>query len=103
MFGSGCRTSDLALRPSDLAPRNTTLIISNEDMNGIMKIIKSLEESGSLTKGVSQINKNGEKVQKGEFLGILIGTLGASSLGNLLAREDTIRPGKDTVTSDQDL
>ena len=49
---------DLALRPSDLALRTTTLIISNEEMNDIMKIIKSLEESGLLIKEVSKAIKN---------------------------------------------
>ena len=49
MFGSG--------RPSDLASRTTTLIISNEEMNGIMKIVKSLEESDLLMKGVSETMK----------------------------------------------
>ena len=53
MFGSG--------RLSDLATRNTTLIISNEEMNDIMKIIKSLEESGILIKDVSETIKNKAK------------------------------------------
>ena len=48
MFGSG----------------NTTLIISNEEMNDIMKTVKSLEESGLLTKGISQKNKTEAKEQK---------------------------------------
>ena len=69
MFGSG----------------RTTLIISNEEMNDIMKIIKSLEESALSIKGVSKTVKNESKKQKGGFLSILLGTLGASLLGNLLA------------------
>ena len=44
--------SDLPSRPSDLASRTTKLIISNEEMNDIMKIVKSLIESGLLIKGV---------------------------------------------------
>ena len=51
-------------RPSDLALRMTTLIISNEEMNNIMKIVKSLEESSLLTKGVSETIKNEAKEQK---------------------------------------
>ena len=62
----------------------TTLIISNEEMNDIMKIVKSLEELGSLIKDISKTTKNKAKEQKGEFLGMLLGTLGASLLGNLL-------------------
>ena len=49
-----------------------------------MKIVKSLEESGLLIKGLSETIKNQEKDQKGGFLGILLGTLGASLLGNLV-------------------
>ena len=76
MFGSGC--------PLDLALDMTTLIISNEERNDIMKIVKSLEESGLLIKDVSEIIKNEAKEQKGGFLGMLLGTLGARLLGNLL-------------------
>ena len=64
-----------------LGSRNTTLKIPNEEMNDIMKIVKSLEESGLLKKGISETVKNEAKVQQGGFLGILFGTLGASLLG----------------------
>ena len=60
------------------------LIIEQEDMNDIIKIIKALENSGILLKGVSQAIKNETKEQKGGFLSMLLGTLGASLLGNLL-------------------
>ena len=76
-------------RPSDLA-NQTTLIISNEEMNDIMKIVRSLEESGLLIKGFSETIKNEAKGQKAEFLEMLSGTLGASLLGNLLAGNSTI-------------
>ena len=49
-----------------------------------MKIVKSLEESGLLITGVSQTIKNEAKEQKGGFLGMLLGTLGATLLRNLL-------------------
>ena len=62
----------------------TTLIISNEGMKNIMKIVKSLEESGLLLKGVSKTIKNEAKEQKRRFPGMLLETLGASLLGNLL-------------------
>ena len=61
------------------------LIIEQEDMNDIMKIIKALENCGILLKGESKTIKNETKEQKGGFLSILLGTLGASLLGNLLA------------------
>ena len=74
----------------------TTLIISNEEMNGIMKIVKPLEESGLLTKDVSKTIKNEAKEHKGEFLGRLLDTLGASLLGNLLTGRGTITAGEGT-------
>ena len=60
------------------------LIIEQEDMNDIVKIIKALENSGILLKGVSKTIKNETKEQRGGFLSMLLGTLGASLLGNLL-------------------
>ena len=60
------------------------LIIEQEDMNEIMKIIKALENSGILLKGASKTIKNEYKEQTGGFLSMLLGILGASLLGNLL-------------------
>ena len=50
-----------------------------------MKIVKSLEDSGLLLNGVSETIQNEAKERKGGFLSILLGTLGASLLGNMLA------------------
>ena len=72
---------------------NTTLIISNEEMNDIMKIIQALEDSNILLKGVTKTIKNETKEQKGGFLSMLLGTLGASLLGNLLAGKEIVRAG----------
>ena len=63
---------------------NTTLIISNKDMDDLIKIVKSLEDSGLLLKGITELVQNEIKEQKGGFLSILLGTLGASLMGNLL-------------------
>ena len=60
------------------------LIIEHKDMNDIMKIIEALENSGILLKGVSKTIENETKEQRGGFLSMLLGTLGASLLGNLL-------------------
>ena len=60
------------------------LIIEQEDMKDIMKIIKALENSGILLKKVSKTIKNETKEQRGGFLSMLLGTLRASLLGNLL-------------------
>ena len=63
------------------------------DINDIMKIIEALENSGILLKGVTKTIENETKEQKGGFLSMLLGTLGASLLGNLLSR------GKGIVTA----
>ena len=61
------------------------LTIEEEDMKNIMKIIETLENSGILLKGVSKTNENKTKEQRGGFLSMLLGTLGASLLGNSLS------------------
>ena len=60
-------------------------------MRDIMKIVKSPEKSGLLIKGISQKIKNEAKEQKEGFLSMLLGTLDASLLGNLLTGKDTFR------------
>ena len=62
------------------------LIIEQEDMNDIMKIIEALENSASFLKGVSKTIKNEAKEQRGGFLSMLLCTLGASLLGNFINR-----------------
>ena len=74
---------------------NTTLIISNEEMNDIMKIVQALEDSNILLKGVTKTIKNEKNKQKGGFLSMLLGTLGASLLGNLLAGKGIVRVGSE--------
>ena len=56
-------------------------------MNDITKIIQALEDSNVLLKRVTKTIKNETKEQKGGFLSMLLGTLGASLLGNLLEKE----------------
>ena len=75
----------------------TTLIISNDEMDDILKIVKSLENSGVLLKGVSETIQHEAKEQRGGFLGILLGTLGASLLGDILSGKGVIRAGEETV------
>ena len=58
-----------------------------------LKIVKSLEDSGFLLKGVSQTIQNEKKEQKGGYLSTLFGALGASLLGNLLTGKGAIRAG----------
>ena len=68
----------------------TTLIISNNEIEDIIKIVKSLEDSGLLLTGVTETVQDEVKEQKGSFLSILLGTLGTSLLGNLLTGKGAI-------------
>ena len=63
-------------------------------MEDIIKIVKSLEDSGLLLKGVSAIIQNETKEQKVGFFSVLLGTLGASLLGNMLAGKGINRAGE---------
>ena len=72
----------------------TTLIISNDEIHDIIEIVKSLEDSGLLVKGVTETVQNEVKEQKGGFLRMLLGTLGVSLLGNRLTGKGIYRAGK---------
>ena len=86
--------TDAAIHKEMFESCMTTLITWNEEMNDIMKIVQLLEESGLLIKRVSETIKNEAKEQKGGFVGILLSTLGASLLGNLLTGKGEIRAGE---------
>ena len=78
------------------------LIIEQEDMNDIMKIIEALENSGILLKGVTETIENETKEQGRGFLGMLLGTLEASLLGNLLTGgKGIMRAGDGIVRTDE--
>ena len=85
MFGSG----------------TTTLIISNDEMDDIFKIVKSLEDSNVLLKGVRETIQHEAKEQRGGYLSMLLGTLGASLLGDILSKglsgKGVIRAGEGTI------
>ena len=80
---------------------NTTLIISNDEMDDILKIVKSLENSGLLLKGVSETIQHEAKEQREGFLSMLLGTLGASLLGDIFSKglsgKGVIRAGEGTI------
>ena len=101
---------DGSIKKKMLGSETTTLIISNDEMDDILKIVKSLENSGGLLKGVSETIQHEAKKQRGGFLGMLLGTLGASLLGDILSKglsgkgvitagEGTIRAGYDSKGS----
>ena len=72
---------------------NTTLKISNDEMQDIMKIVEALVDSGLLLKGVNETIQNEVKEQKRGFLSMLLGTLGASLLANMLTCKGIVRAG----------
>ena len=76
--GSGC-------------PLSTTLVISIKEMKDMMNILQALEYSNIFLKGVTKTNKNETKEQKRGLLTMLLGTLGASLLGNMLAGKGVVR------------
>ena len=71
----------------------TALKIANKEMNDVMKIVQVLEDSNTLLKGVTKTIKNETKEQKRRFLSMLLGTLGASLLGNILVGKEIVRAG----------
>ena len=76
--------ADLRIHKKILGSGNTTLIISNNEIEDIIKIVKSFNDSGVLLTGAAWKVQNEVKEQKGEFLIMLLGTLGASLFGNIL-------------------
>ena len=76
---------------------NTTLIISKDEMEDTLKIVKSLEDSGILLNGVSETIKNEAKEQKGGFRSVLLGILGASLLRDVLFGKGVITAGEGTA------
>ena len=87
--------SNAAIQKQIFESGTTALIISDEEIDDIVKIVESLEESGLLITGVGTTIKNEAKERKGGFLDMLLGTLCASLLENLL--EDREIRGGDGV------
>ena len=92
---------DGSIKKKMLGSGATTLITSNDEMDDILKIVKSLENSGVLLKGVSKTIQHEAKEQRGGFLGMLLGTLGVSLLGDVLPKglsgKGVIRAGEGTI------
>ena len=86
--------ADAGIHKKILGSGNTTLTISNDESHDIIKIIKSFEDSGLLVKGITETVQNEVKEQKGGFISMLLGTLRASLLGNLLTGKEVYRAGK---------
>ena len=91
--------ADAAIQKKIFGLGMTALIISSKEMNEIMKIIKSLEESSLLIKGVNETTKIEAKEQNRGFIDMLSGTLDANFLGNSLKGKGvkTKKPGRGVV------
>ena len=76
---------------------NTTIMISNDEMDDLIKTVKSLEDNGLLIKGVTETVQNDLTEQKGGFLSMLLDTLGASLLGNLWTGKGITRAGERVI------
>ena len=83
-------TSDAAIQKKDFESDMTTLIISNEEIIDIMRILEPLEESTKKT-------KEQKRTKKEYFFGILLGTIGAILFANLLTDNDTIRTSEGAI------
>ena len=89
---------DVGVQKKISGPGTTTLVISNKEMNDTIKIVQALKDSNILLKGATKTIKNETKEQRGGFLSKLLGTLGASLLGDLLTKnlsgKGTVRAGE---------
>ena len=89
--------TDAEIHKKILRSGTITLIISNDEMKDTIRKLKSLEDSDLLVKGVSETIQNEAKEQKGGFLSMLLGTLGASLLGNILAGQGINKFGEGVI------
>ena len=95
---AGASAADAGIHKKILGSgHNTTLIISKDEMEDTLKIVKSLEDSGILLNGVSETIKSEAKEQKGGFLSVLLGILGASLLRDVLFGKGVITAGEGTA------
>ena len=88
LLGSTAASSaiDVGVQKKIYGSGKTALVISNEEMNDVIKIVQALEDSNILLKGAAKTFKNETKELKGGFLSMLLGTLGANLLGDLLTK-----------------
>ena len=87
-------TAEAAIQKKIYGSGITILMISNEEMEDLMRIVKSLEESLLLIKRIIETIKNETEEEKGGFLPMLSGTLVASLLGSVLTGKGVIRTGE---------
>ena len=97
VLSSGMSAVDAAIQKKVYGSVTTALIISNKEMEDVMKIVNSLEEPGLLIKRISETIKNKVKKQRSGLLSILLRTLVASMLGSTLAGKGVIRAGEGVI------
>ena len=90
-------TAAASAADAEIHKRSLELVISNDEMKDIIRIVKCLEDSGLLLKGVSKTIQNEAEEQKGECPSMLLRTIGASLLGNKLAGKRINRAGEGVI------
>ena len=98
---AGMSAADATIQKKIYGSGTTALIISNEEIEDMMKIVKSLEESALLMKGISEIVKNEAQKQKDRFLPMLLWILVGSVLGNALTGKLVITAGEGVIRTGQ--
>ena len=93
--------TDAVIQKKVYGSSTTALIISNEEIEDIMKIVKSFKESGLLIKEINETIKNEAKEQKGGFLPMLLGTLATIILGNALTGRELIRASEGVIRASE--
>ena len=90
--------TDAAINKNILRSGNhTTLIVSNDDMQDLLKIVKSLEYTGISLDGITETVKNEVKEQRVCFSSILLSVLGSALLSNMLTGKGVIKAGEGTI------
>ena len=95
--------ADEAIKNKIYGSGSTTLIISNEEMEDVMKIVKLLEESGLLIKGIDETITKETKKLRGRFFLMLLGTLGVTMLGSAITARGVIRAGEGAIRAGENL
>ena len=98
---AGMSAADATIQKKIYGSGTTALIISNEEIEDMMKIVKSLEESALLMKGISEIVKNEAQKQKDRFLPMLLWILVGSVLGNAVTGKLVITAGEGVIRTGQ--
>ena len=95
-------TTDEGIQKRCFRSGMTNLILSNEELHDIMKMVKSYKHACLLIKVVSKTTDNDAKKQKAGFLAMLLGTLAVNVLGNILAGKEEIRASEGVIGAGQD-